>query len=159
MTKLTPRPNERHRGQLRLSAWLCCCLGLLWAFGPILHAVVHVAQVPHRHASGSVHEHDNSGRGLRGHSHDGHRHGHSHHDHDSRDHRSGEGEDDRSRPSEPADDSQIFFFSLDVAASENVATEVVVGVPSPSSDSLVCESPGFSSATVIGAVGPRGPPA
>lgn len=93
--------HGRNRLQRRI-AQLCCVLGLLFAFAPVIHGLCHVGELNHRHPAGSAHHHSHgfgdraSGRSNGGHSHTDtaakrqHNHGHDSdgHTHDSpHDHR------------------------------------------------------------------------
>ena len=75
------RFEKRRSNLVRLGVFGCAVLGVLWALSPILHGVFHLAEVPHRHPSGSVHSHDHAVH-SHGHASHGHSHGHSHTHHD-----------------------------------------------------------------------------
>lgn len=159
MTVSRIRNAARRFSAVGLRSMLCTLLGILWAVGPTLHGVVHLAEVDHRHTAGSAHTH-------------GHDHGHSEsHDHDSHSDATGAGHDhetdsrdgdSRDRSQEPSDSdsdrSQIFFTTLELAAPSSIALDLEFSFVERCLGEFNVEQIGAFFSQSIGASGPRGPP-
>ena len=152
---------SRRIGRQRVRAVICVMVGLMWALTPVFHGVVHLASVPHRHASGEVHRHGHESYGAE----EKRREESSSRDWVSR-HKRGETEThaghehqhNEQKPSPAEDESLLFFFSLDVAASEPVWLEASFIEPARPVGRSEIESLEVVSEVLIGAGGPRGPP-
>ena len=139
------KTNSRfHKSTLmRVGNSVCASLGLFWAVSPLLHGVFHVAEVSHRHPTGSVHDH-----------HHHHHHGHSHSHDDSEPQ-----EDRQDRPIPPDDNSSVVFYSLEIQSTDNVAIDTQLSAAAPPRVEEVSQCVGFYSLASIGVAAPRGPPA
>ena len=163
--------GTRKTNTILLGSLLCAVLGLIWAFSPIFHGVFHLAELPHQHSSASVHSHSHSNSDS--HHHHGYDHAsetqtHETSDTDSSDTDSSDTErggssdqkqDNKNNP-EPSDEgSGVFFLVLDVASTNSIAIDVALSESSLPTELVACEEFKIFSATLMGASGPRGPPA
>ena len=156
------RARNHQTTRFRVGGWLCLFLGLIWAFSPILHGVLHISELAHHHPEGSVHEHGVAPDHRHEHASGSHAHAsHSHHDSHERssDKPEGGSQGDQETPLSPADDSPTFVFSaLELTASDDISIEVELSETSHLEDE-VFESVCFDVSSFVGAAGPRGPPA
>ena len=155
--------GTRRTNTIRLGSLLCAVLGLIWAFSPIFHGLFHLAELPHQHSSASVHSHSHSdGDSNHHHVHDHHHASDTQTDETNDTERGGSSDnkqDNRSNPEPSNEGSGVFFLVLDVASTNSIAIDVALSESSLPTELVACEEFKIFSATLMGASGPRGPPA
>lgn len=157
MASSKTRSTRLQSSQRWLPRMLCALLGLLWAVGPTLHGVVHLADVQHIHTPGAVHSHEHHDHGDSA--------SHTHHEHADSANSHASNEPSKTTSGEHGDQSptrdersQVFFFSLEFEAPATVAVDVEFNVSRLATDESFVESSAAFSPPSIGASGPRGPP-